>query len=76
IAFMKRGEKNRMEEIPFSQAYRYLLQQTYLPYGAEKAEKALGLLSQMNGSVRFYEFLFDNYQPDCCQVAYKTLKGS
>ena len=76
IAFMKRGEKNRMKEISFSHAYRFLLQQTYLPYGAEKAEKALSLLSQMNGSVRFYEFLFDNYQPDCCQVAYKTLKGS
>ena len=76
VAFMKRGEKNRMEEISFAQAYRYLLQQTYLPYGAEKAEKALRLLSQMNGYVRFYEFLFDNYQPDCFQVAYETLRKS
>ena len=76
IAFMKRGEENRMTEIPFSQAYRYLLQQTYIPYGAEKAEKALRLLSQMNGNVRFYEFLFDNYQPDCFRVAYRALRES
>lgn len=76
IAFMKRDGRNRMEEISFAQAYRHLLQQTYLPYGAENAEKALRLLSQMNGKVRFYEFFFDNYQPDCFQVAYETLAGS
>ncbi len=75
IVLMERGEKNRIREISFAQAFTFLLQQTYRPSDPEKMEKTLALLSQLSGRLRFWRFSFDNMQDDAFEVAYLALTG-
>ena len=76
IIFMERAEDNYIDEITFPQAYPFLLQQTNIPDDPQKAKKALNLLSELYGKVRFYKFQFNNFKDDCFDVAYNTLVGS
>lgn len=75
IILMERDTVNRMEEISFSQAYAFLLRQTFLPDDAEKAKKTLKLLMKFNGKMRFFRFLFNNFSDDCFDISYNTLAG-
>ena len=67
------GENNAIREIPFKDAFSFLLQQTHRPGDPEKMKKTLALLSQMNGKVRFYKFVFNNLKDDCFAVAYGAM---
>ena len=73
IALMERGENNAIREIPFKEAFSFLLQQTHRPGDPEKMKKTLALLSQLNGKVRFYKFIFNNLKDDCFDVAYGAM---
>lgn len=75
IVLMERGEENRMEEISFRLAFPMLLQQTYRPNGSEKMKKTIQLVSQLNGKVRFFRFIFNNMKDDAFDVAYQALTG-
>ena len=73
IVLMQRGENNIIREISFGEAFSFLLHQTYRPSNPEKLKKALVLLSQLKGKVRFYRFAFNNLMDDCFDVAYSAL---
>ena len=75
IVFMERGDQNVMKEISYSEAFPFLLQQTYQPNDAEKMKKTLALLFKLKGKVRFYRFVFDNMKEDAFDVSYKMLTG-
>ena len=73
IVLMERGENNSMEEIPFEEAFPFLLHQTYMPPETALKKKTLILLSMMREKVRFYRFIFNNMKDDAFSVAYQTL---
>lgn len=75
IVFMERSEENHMEEIPFLQAYPYLLRQTHIPSAPEKAEETLELVSKLYGKVSFWRFQCNNFKDDCFDVAFNALVG-
>ncbi|MBR3740549.1 MAG: hypothetical protein IKN04_08825 [Clostridia bacterium] len=75
IVMMERGEENVMEKISFSQAFLYLLQQTYRPAGADQMRKTLSLLSVLRDKVCFYRFRFNNLADDAFSVSYQALTG-
>lgn len=75
IVLMKRGNDNEIREISFSEAFTFLIQQTYQPDGVENMKKTLRLFSQLKSRVRFYEFIFNNMKDDCFNVAYEALTG-
>ncbi len=75
IVLMKRGDNNEIKEISFSEAFTFLLQQTYQPDGVENMKKTLGLFSQLKNKVKFYEFIFNNMKEDCFNVAHEALIG-
>ena len=75
IVLMERSETNHIEEISFGQAYPFLLQQTYIPYDAEKAKRTLSLLAGLYNQVRIYKFQFNNFADDCFDVAYHGILG-
>lgn len=73
IILMERGEDNKIKEIPYSEAYSLLLQQTYWPSEADKKKKILELLSKLNGRLRFFKFVFNNFRDDALSVSYNAL---
>ena len=73
IIFLERSDKNHIERIPFSKAYPYLIQQSYIPKNTELGKKALELLSNMYGKVSFWQFKCNNFQPDCFATSYDAL---
>ena len=75
IVIMVRSDSNEINEISFGEAYPFLLQQTYLPFAADKAKRTLQLLEQLGNKAHFYKFHFNNFQDDCFDVAYKALAG-
>lgn len=76
IVIMERNEKNEIDEIAFTEAYPFLLQQTYIPKERDKAKRVLAYINQLNGRVRFFRFRFNNFAEDCLQVAYDAIIGS
>ena len=76
IVLMERGTDNVIEEIPYSQAFNYLLHQTYRPISTQNIIKTLKLISQLQGKVRFWRFKFNNYKDDSFSVAYSVLNRS
>lgn len=75
IVLMERKEENHIEEVPFCQAYTYLLRQIHLPDEAEKARKTIKLLSILGEKMRFFRFRFNNFSDDCFDISYNTLRG-
>lgn len=73
IVIMERSDDNQMEEISISEAYPYLLQQTFISTDLQAARKTLKILSQLCNKVSFYKFRFNNYKEDCFLVSYNTL---
>ncbi len=74
IVIMERGDNNHIREIPFMEAFAFLLRQTYHPRDTEKMKKTLSLFSQLKGKVRVFHFIFNNMKEDTFNVAYKALK--
>ena len=75
IVLMERNETNHIEAISFAHAYRFLIQQTYIPSNVEKAQKTLNLLTRLGKIVSFYKFQFNNFSDDCFTIAYQALVG-
>lgn len=75
IVLMERSEENHIEEVPFSQAYTFLLRQIYLPEEAEKVKKTIKLLSMLTNRLRFFKFQFNNFTDDCFDISYNMLTG-
>ena len=75
IVFMERGENNTIKEINYSEAFQYLLQQTYQPNNADGMRKMLKLLMRIKGKVRFYRHIFNNMKEDAFDVSYGVLTG-
>lgn len=73
IVILERSEDNSMEEISFLQAYKYLIQETYLPEDISKAKTTLKLLKKLEGKVSFWYFRCNNFKDDCFKTAYDTL---
>ena len=73
IVFMERSEENSIREIPFSQAYPYIIRQTYLPRDNERAKRTLSLVSSMYGKASFWLFSCNNFAPDCFMKSYNAL---
>ena len=76
IAFLERSETNNIQEISFSQAYPYIIQQTHIPDDSQKARQTLDLISKLFGKLKFYRFRCNNYKDDCLKVAYDALVES
>lgn len=76
IVLMERGSNNTIEEISYSQAFSFLLKQIYWPDNTNLVKKTLALQSQLNGKVRFYKFVFNNYKEDAFETSYRALVGN
>ena len=76
IVLMERGDSNLIEQISFSQAYIFLLQQTHRPADYKKMIKTLELVSRLDGRVKFYKFVFNNMKDDAFSVSYNCLTGT
>ncbi len=74
IVLINRGEKNKIEEISFEDAFETLIGQTYQPQRIEQMKKTLDLLMRMKGKVQFYRF-YCNMDDDAFTVAYEALTG-
>ena len=75
IVLMERGEDNQISEITFTEAFAFLLQQTYQPDEAELLKKTIRLLSHLKGKMRYYRFICNNMKEDALSVAYNALTG-
>jgi len=75
IAFMYRGEENKIEEISFSDAFPFLLQHVYRSNDSEKMHRTLQMLKSLNGKVHFYRFQSNNFKEDSFSKAYKAFVG-
>lgn len=73
IVLMERSEENEIHEISFSEAFPFLLRQTYQPKDTDKMLKTLRLLKSLDRKVRFYKFNFNNMKDDAFQVSYHEL---
>lgn len=72
ICLLRRGEKNEIREIPFSEAFSDLLNQTYHPEDHTSLLDTLDFLKQLGGLVRFYR-LTCNMEDDAAITAYEGL---
>ena len=73
IVFLERSESNFIEKISLSQAFPFLVQQTYIPKDKEKAKKVLSLLSQAYDKTTFWRFQCNNFKEDSFKKAYTAL---
>lgn len=73
IIFMQRSEINSIQQISFSEAFPFLLQQTYRPKELDKMRKVISSIKRLSGKVKFFHFYCNNYKDDCFQVAYNSL---
>ena len=75
IILMEHAEGNHIKQIPFTEAFPILLQQTYRPDDTEKMRKTLRLMQRLNPTVSFWRFQCNNFKGDCFEVAYSALVG-
>ena len=73
IVLMQRGNKNEVSEISMQKATIELLRQVYRPVNSVKMGKTLQLLAALEGKVRFYKYIFDNFAEDAFSVAYNAI---
>ena len=73
IILMERAENNCIEQISFSKAFPFLLQQVYRPDDEDKMRKTLRLMQRLNGRVSFWHFRCNNFKDDCFEIAYNAL---
>ena len=73
IILLERGTHNKITQIPFSQAFIPLLEQTYYMEDGEKMRKTIRIIKSLEGLVTFWLFEVDNFAEDCFQTAYEAL---
>lgn len=76
IIFLERAhseEDNIIKEIPFSEAFSFLLHQTYFSRDSGSMHKELSLLMQLDGKVKFYIFR-STPTSNSVRLAYETVK--
>ena len=73
---MERSENNSIHQIPFIEAFPFLLHQFYLPTDEIKMRRTLQYIKQLGSGVTFWHFKFNNFKDDCFDVAYNALLGS
>lgn len=76
IAFLERNEYNTIREMPFAEAYLYLLQHVHVQHDVEKAKKTLCLVRKLDHKVLYYDFKINNFKDDCFNVAYDAMVGN
>ena len=74
IAFLARGEMNRIEPIDAGTGFVKLLQQCYRPIDTEAMQATLRLLGRLSETVPFYQ-LYCNMAPEAAIVSYRGMKG-
>ncbi len=74
IAFLSRGETNRIEPINAGAGFIKLLQQCYRPTDTEATQATLRLLGSLSETVPFYQ-LYCNMDPEAAIVSYRGMKG-
>lgn len=73
IIIMERSEKNYMEKVSYIDSFPVLLQQVYRPYNEDRMRKTLKMMRQLEPTVEFWRFHFNNYKEDCFSTAYNSL---
>ena len=73
IVVMERGDKNSIVEISMSEALIDLLRQVYKPSDSTKMNQTLQLLSLLEGRIKFYRFIFNNFAEDAFSVSYNKV---
>ncbi len=73
IFLLERAEEDSIEEISFSKAFFFLLQQTYHPSDPEAMRKTIQLLKALEGKVKFYRFR-STPTPESIRLAYETAR--
>ena len=74
IAFLSRGETNRIASVDAQEGFVRLLPQCYRPTGAAATQDTLRLLGELAETVPFYQ-LSCNMEPEAAEVAYRGMKG-
>ena len=73
VCLLSRGETNRIEPVSASEAFPFLLQQTYRPDTPEHTARTLSLVNRLSHSRVFR--LFCNMDPDAARVSYEGMRG-
>lgn len=73
IILIERSEYNYIEQISFTEAFPFLLQQVFRPDEEEKARKTIRLMQHLHPAVSFWRFKCNNFKDDCFDVAYNAL---
>lgn len=73
IVILQRYPENIIRRISFSDAFPFLLRSIYLPFDAEKRNKAIKLLVSMNQKLSFFKYQMNNLKDDCFQVIYDEI---
>ncbi len=72
IAFLERGEKNRIQLMPGIKAIERILEQTVRPKQKEKVEALLDHISNLVQRVPIYSMTC-NMEPEAAEVSYQTM---
>lgn len=75
VIFLERAAENSIRRVSISDAFPYLLQQTFHSADEKLMRKTLLLLKGLNSYVSFYQFRMNNFRDDCFDVVYNTLVG-
>lgn len=73
ICFLNRGNENSISEIPYSQAFTLLLNQTHRPQNADALKVTLGLLDKVSSKVTFHK-LYCTISDAAVDTAYNGMK--
>ena len=74
ICFLRRGEKNTISEVGYSELFPTLLQQTHRPPTPIALMQVMALMDAMAKNVKFY-ILDCNMEPDAPVVSYEGMSG-
>lgn len=74
ICIIERSEQNHIDRITMSDAYPYILLQTYRPIDNAMFAKTMGLLDGLAGAVEFYRLGW-NMDIQAAELAYNAMKG-
>lgn len=73
IILIERGEDNKIQKISFSDAFRFIMNQVYLPRDENKM--TLKLIQELSSKVSLWRFQCNNFKDDCFNVVYEALEG-
>ena len=73
IVIMERSKANSIIEISMSEALVELLRQVHRPSDSAQMKMTLQLLSLLEGRIKFYRFMFNNFAEDAFSVSYNKI---